>query len=54
MKEAADPYGDGPLKYEASIDGFSIRSALVINEKPVVLRFSGVTQSQWPLGESKK
>ena len=54
VKEAADPYGDGPLKYEASADGFSIRSALVIDGKPVVLKFSRVAQSQRSLGESKK
>lgn len=54
MKETADPYGDGPLKYEASADGFSIHSSLVIDEKPVVLRFSKVAQSQRSLGESKK
>jgi len=51
VQETADPCGDGPLKYEASADGFTIRSALVIDGKPVVLRFTGVARSQQSSGE---
>ncbi|MCY2954474.1 MAG: hypothetical protein NTU53_21295 [Planctomycetota bacterium] len=54
VKEAADPYGDGPLKYEASADGFALRSALVIEGKPVALRFTRVARSQRSSGEAKK
>ncbi|MHC4229473.1 MAG: hypothetical protein ACYSW0_18745 [Planctomycetota bacterium] len=54
VKKTADPYGDGPLKYEASADGFTIRSALVIDGKPVVLRFTRVARSQQSSGESRR
>ena len=54
VKKTADPYGDGPLKYEALADGFTIRSALVIDGKPVVLRFTRVARSQQSSGESKR
>ena len=54
VKKTTDPYGDGPLKYEASADGFTIRSALVIDGKPVVLRFTRIARNQQSSGESKR
>jgi len=54
VKKTVDPYGDGLLKYEASADGFTIRSALVIDGKPVVLRFTRAARSQQSSGESKR
>ena len=46
MKETGDPYGDGPLQYEPSADGFTIRSVLVIDGKSVGLKFTGFARSQ--------
>jgi len=46
VKEAADPYGNGPLKYDVSPDGFMLRSALVIDGKPVTLSFTRVARGR--------
>lgn len=46
VKETSDPYGEGPLKYKPLADGFTIRSALVIDGKPVELRFTRAARSQ--------
>jgi len=54
VKEIGDPYGEGPLKYEPSADGFTLRSALVIDKKPVGLRFTRVARSEQSSGESKR
>jgi hypothetical protein len=53
-KQTADPYGDGPLAYEPSADGFTIRSALVIDGKPVELRFTRVARDRQPPGGAKR
>jgi hypothetical protein len=54
LKETVDPYGNGPLVYESSADGFTIRSALVINGKSVALRFTKDAQSPQPSERSER
>jgi len=39
-KEIDDPYGNGPLKYQATSEGFTLRSTLVIDGKDVALEFA--------------
>jgi len=41
VEKIVDPYGSGSLKYEASVDGFIIHSALVIDGNPTALNFKG-------------
>jgi hypothetical protein len=48
LKETVDPYGNGPLVYESSADGLTIRSALVIDGKSVGLRFTEDSRSPQP------
>ena len=43
VKKTIDPYGTGPLTYRTSADGFTIRSALVIDGNPIELSFAGNT-----------
>jgi hypothetical protein len=54
VKEISDPYGEGPLKYKPLADGSTIRSALVIEGKPVELRFTRDPRSQQSSGKSKR
>jgi hypothetical protein len=46
VKDIVDPYGNGPLVYEPSADGFAIRSALVIDGKPVAITFKRKLRSR--------
>ena len=48
IKKTSDPYGQGPLHYEATADGFTLSSALVIEKKPVELRFVGIVRIAQP------
>jgi hypothetical protein len=54
VEEIRDPYGDGPFQYEPLADGFTIRSALAIDGKPVELRFARAAPGQRPLGSPKR
>jgi hypothetical protein len=54
VKETGDPYGDGPLRYEPSADGFTISSALVIDGNPVGLRFTRVDRARHSSEGSKR
>lgn len=42
VKKTADPYGDGPLQYSETAEGFTIRSVLVMEKKPVELSFTRI------------
>jgi hypothetical protein len=54
VKETSDPCGEGPLKYEPLPDGFTLHSALVIDGKPVELRFTRDARRQPSSGKSKR
>jgi hypothetical protein len=54
VKEIRDPFGEGPFKYEPLADGFTIRSALVIDGKAVELRFTRDARGQHTSVESKR
>jgi hypothetical protein len=38
LKNIKDPSGDGPFEYRVTGNGFELKSKLLINSKPVILR----------------